>query len=32
MDWFKLGGEWERPHLPKNSRIRFILRQGAAWK
>lgn len=27
-----LGGEWERPYLPKNSRIRFILRQGAAWK
>ena len=27
-----LGGEWERPHLPKNSRIQFILRQGATWK
>jgi len=27
-----LGGEWESPHLPKNSRIRFILRQGASWK
>ena len=27
-----LGGEWERPQLPKNSRIRFILRQGASWK
>ena len=27
-----LGGEWERPRLPKNSRIRFILRQGATWK
>ena len=27
-----LGGEWERPQLPKKSRIRFILRQGATWK
>ena len=27
-----LGGEWEKPQLPKKSRIRFILRQGAAWK
>ena len=27
-----LGGEWERPRLPKNSRIRFILRQCATWK
>ena len=27
-----LGGEWERPPLPKKSRIRFILRQGASWK
>ena len=27
-----LGGEWERPQLPKKSRIRFILRQGASWK
>lgn len=27
-----LGGEWEKPHLPKNSRIRFVLRQGASWK
>lgn len=27
-----LGGEWERPHLPKNTCIRFILRQGATWK
>ena len=27
-----LGGDWENPHLPKNSRIRFILRQGASWK
>ena len=27
-----LGGEWERPQLPKKSRIRFVLRQGATWK
>ena len=27
-----LGGEWERPRLPKNARIRFILREGASWK
>ena len=27
-----LGGEWERPQLPKKSRIRFILREGATWK
>ena len=27
-----LGGEWERPQLPKKSRIRFILRQGATFK
>ena len=27
-----LGGEWERPQLPKKSRIKFILRQGASWK
>ena len=27
-----LGGEWERPQLPKKSRIRFVLRQGAKWK
>ena len=27
-----LGGEWEQPKLPKKSRIRFILRQGASWK
>ena len=26
-----LGGEWERPQLPKKSRIRFVLRQGASW-
>ena len=27
-----LGGMWEKPQLPKKSRIRFILRQGATWK
>ncbi len=27
-----LGGEWERPQLPKKSRIKFIMRQGATWK
>ena len=27
-----LGGEWEKPQLPKKSNIRFILRQGATWK
>ena len=27
-----LGGEWERPQLPKKSKIRFVLRQGATWK
>ncbi len=27
-----LGGEWERPVLPKKSKIKLILRQGARWK
>ena len=27
-----LGGEWQKPQLPKKSRIRFVLRQGATWK
>jgi len=27
-----LGGEWDRPQLPKKSRIKIILRQGASWK
>ena len=27
-----LGGEWDKPQLPKKSNIRFILRQGASWK
>lgn len=26
-----LGGEWEKPQLPKKSRINLILRQGATW-
>ena len=26
-----LGGEWEKPLLPKKSRINIILRQGATW-
>ena len=27
-----LGGEWDKPRLPKKSNIRFVLRQGASWK
>ena len=27
-----LGGQWEQPKLPKKSRIRFVLREGATWK
>ena len=27
-----LGGEWAKPQLPKKSRIRFVMRQGAKWK
>ena len=27
-----LGGEWERPQMPRKSRIKLILRQGATWK
>lgn len=27
-----LGGKWEKPQLPKKSKIRFVLRQGATWK
>ena len=27
-----LGGEWERPRLPKKSRVKLVLRQGAVWK
>lgn len=26
-----LGGEWQQPQLPRKSRIRFVLRQGASW-
>ena len=27
-----LGGQWERPKLPKKHKITFILREGATWK
>lgn len=27
-----LGGEWQKPQLPKKSRIHFVLREGASWK
>ena len=27
-----LGGEWERPQLPRKSKITFVLREGARWK
>ena len=27
-----LGGEWDKPQLPKKSRIKFVLRQNASWK
>ena len=27
-----LGGEWDKPQLPKKSNIKFILRQDASWK
>ena len=27
-----LGGEWDKPQLPKKTNIKFILRQGASWK
>ena len=27
-----LGGEWQKPQLPKMSRIEFVLREGATWK
>ncbi|MBR1547265.1 MAG: pectin esterase, partial [Prevotella sp.] len=27
-----LGGEWDKPQLPKKSKIKFVLRQGATWK
>ena len=27
-----LGGEWEKPQLPKKSKVTFVLREGASWK
>lgn len=27
-----LGGEWVKPVLPKNSKIVFVMREGATWK
>jgi len=27
-----LGGEWDKPQLPKKSKLKFILRQDATWK
>ena len=27
-----LGGEWERPQLPRKSPVQFVLREGATWK
>ena len=27
-----LGGEWEKPQLPKKSRVKFVLREDARWK
>jgi pectinesterase len=27
-----LGGEWQKPQLPKKSHIEFVLREGATWK
>ena len=27
-----LGGECDKPQLPKKSKIKFILRQNASWK
>ena len=27
-----LGGEWQKPQLPKKSRLQFVLREGATWK
>ena len=26
-----LGGQWQKPRLPKNSKVTFVLREGAAW-
>ena len=27
-----LGGKWEKPQLPKKSKVTFVLREGASWK
>ena len=27
-----LGGEWEKPQLPKKAKVNFVLREGATWK
>ena len=27
-----LGGEWQKPVLPKKSKVQFIMREGAQWK
>ena len=27
-----LGGEWEKPKLPKKSKVKIVLREGARWK
>ena len=27
-----LGGEWQKPQLPKKSKITFVLREGASWQ
>ena len=27
-----LGGQWQQPKLPKKSRVKFILREGATWE
>ena len=27
-----LGGEWQKPQLPKKSKIQFIMRENATWK
>jgi len=27
-----LGGEWEKPQMPKKHHVKFVLREGATWK
>jgi pectinesterase len=27
-----LGGQWQKPVLPKKSKVQFVLREGATWK